>query len=814
MPQAQAYYADRTPIPADKMADAIAKGEAHFEQGARVSVVVDGKAGSVLADELPQLLQNPTATLADPAAMAAKESAAAKAEALKPYGTVAQKALLYHEQLLEGGSMGIYGQLAEAIAPEYAEGYRKRRQANPVQAAVNEGAATVGGMMLGGELAAPLRALSLTRRAAGVAEGAGVAERLAGIATAPARAVVGAGEAAGGATVRGLARLGVSSPGALMFGRGVAQATAEGAALGVAHELSQSTLEDRELSAEKLWAEATKGALFGAAGGAVVGGVGAAGRAVVRGMAEGQTMSGAIGRWAERRAVKAVTGNYQKVYNDLTHYGKHPEVIERVGRKLLDRGVNLTDEAKAVHGIKEQLDLAESRMGEIAHVTDKSSPYFDMQQMADAARDIAARNAGKSLPEFDAIANHLDETANGLERDIARDKLWTFDEAWKWRTDLGKTVKWSGSKAEPWTDAQRELYHRADDALEGWVAKYEPDKLAGWKAAKEDFHDFIKLKDGAEHLVIAREKNRWLSPSDHGVGGVVTMLGALTGAGGLGAVAAGVASSAANKIMRERGPGVVARLADRLAKADLRMNTALDSLVAGKAMPVQTRTERLAPATGVALILQAGHGREPSDFERKAAHVVAVANDPKLAATRLSKATEQLSLDHPDLIPLTHRLAMATAEYLAQKLPTPLTRAPYSLTPGAEKTRLPRAAAAKWLREYRGAVQPMDVIEDMTRGKFDREGIEAMKATSPLLWQNVRQGVIRRVSESTKPLPFKRRMLLSLAFDFEGDRSLRPGALQSIQDNYEPTEEAKGPPPGADIGPKIAADMATETQKG
>jgi len=58
--------------------------------------------------------------------------------------------------------------------------------------------------------------------------------------------------------------------------------------------------------------------------------------------------------------------------------------------------------------------------------------------------------------------------------------------------------------------------------------------------------------------------------------------------------------------------------------------------------------------------------------------------------------------------------------------------------------------------------------------------------------------------------------LLSLVFDFQGDKSMQPAYAQDVQNSYlMPTEEPGGPESGRtlQVSPKIASDMQTESQQ-
>jgi hypothetical protein len=175
----------------------------------------------------------------------------------------------FGEGALSGATIGLSDVAAKALAPEYAEGLALRREYNPTAAGVGEGVGVLGATLLSGG-------------AAGAAEagvrGAGLAARGARVLTAPARALVGLGEAATAGTGRLLGAeaatgvLGGALREAAAMGVGGA---AEGALFGAAKAVTDDYLNDHEITAERIamgagdgmWMGGGLGAGLGLAGG-------------------------------------------------------------------------------------------------------------------------------------------------------------------------------------------------------------------------------------------------------------------------------------------------------------------------------------------------------------------------------------------------------------------------------------------------------------------------------------------------------------------------------------------------------------------
>jgi hypothetical protein len=184
------------------------------------------------------------------------------------------EAAAFGEGILSGATIGLSDVAAKAIAPEYAEGLAARREYNPTAAGVGEGVGVLGATLLSGGAGGA---------ASAGARGAGLAARGARVLSAPARALVGLGEAATAGTGRLLGAeaatgvLGGALREAAAMGVGGA---AEGALFGAAKAVTDDYLNDHEITAERIAMGAGDGMWMGGGLGA---GLGLAGGVVGRG---------------------------------------------------------------------------------------------------------------------------------------------------------------------------------------------------------------------------------------------------------------------------------------------------------------------------------------------------------------------------------------------------------------------------------------------------------------------------------------------------------------------------------------------------
>jgi len=131
--------------------------------------------------------------------------------------------------------------------------------------------------------------------------------------------------------------------------------------------------------------------------------------------------------------------------------------------------------------------------------------------------------------------------------------------------------------------------------------------------------------------------------------------------------------------------------------------------------------------------------------------------------------------------------------YLREQLPAPMSRLADTVTPNAITERYSAHSVAKFARILRAVENPLDVIEDVTKGKLDRDAIEAVEATSPALYEELRLRAMAYASRKRKEIPYPRRVLLGLLFKFPADKSMQKEFILANQAAM--SEEVESPPP-------------------
>jgi hypothetical protein len=239
--------------------------------------------------------------------------------------------------------------------------------------------------------------------------------------------------------------------------------------------------------------------------------------------------------------------------------------------------------------------------------------------------------------------------------------------------------------------------------------------------------------------------------------------------GAVGAALQGGAAAIANKLIRERGNSLVADMARRAAQMDESIDR-VAQVLAGK-------TERLkAPAIAA---LEQGEGLRES-YERTANRVRELAT-PQTAQAHISSLIPDVTAQYPMLGSAVSTKLLALYQQLAAKLPPSHVDTGTTLTPLAVKERVTPMAMRKFMDQVRGTLEPEKVIAQLERGAVDRDAIEALKQAHPRTFQQLREKVADYVSGRHDELPYKRRIMLSMTFDFTGDSSLEPQRMAGLQ---------------------------------
>lgn len=351
----QVVYKDGSAVPPDKVASAIASGEA-FTSADKVQVRNQrtGEVGTIDPGELAHATHYSVLTDDELEQQANHEK----------YGTLGQQALTGVEGAARGATIGLSDVATTGLlGDEYRKGAKARQAENPTAA-------------IGGEIAGAIAPAILSGGTSAEAEGAGLAGRVA--AYAPSTLV----SRAGGLAERGVASL-VGDSAESVLGRMAQRAAAvgasgavEGGLYGAGSSASEAALDGAPITAEKVLSGFGHGALFGGGIGAGLGAAGGFGSAtfdkIVGGSGMGSLRDSAQ-KLANESALKA-TGfqgsDFRKLIGRRAGEAAEDKIAD-VGQELLNytfdsgplKGQKLFTGAKKAEDFVDDLSLAKGEVG-------------------------------------------------------------------------------------------------------------------------------------------------------------------------------------------------------------------------------------------------------------------------------------------------------------------------------------------------------------------------------------------------------------------------------------------------------------------
>lgn len=303
------------------------------------------------------------------------------------------------------------------------------------------------------------------------------------------------------------------------------------------------------------------------AGGAA-GGFATQGALGIAGKAAGKLAPESLKQFARERAVKAATGQNKKLLKQASKLGQ----LERIGGDLIDGAEEFGIKAPVSFGAS--VDTIKNRAAEGSRKA--------WRAVEDIYKNIDERTGGAAVDTVD-IAQNILNRAKQIEptpqnmpiiQRLRAEADWLAEEAGAISLDRAQSLKnqYVFKMADPKThalgkDGSNQIRSAYTDAIKNTILKKGSNSdLKKYERALEVYGSMTSAAGAADERAVANLSNRWASPSDYGIG-IATALGSTLASGGanLGALAAGGAASMGHKFLRERGSGMAAAAANKLA---------------------------------------------------------------------------------------------------------------------------------------------------------------------------------------------------------------------------------------------------------
>jgi hypothetical protein len=158
--------------------------------------------------------------------------------------------------------------------------------------------------------------------------------------------------------------------------------------------------------------------------------------------------------------------------------------------------------------------------------------------------------------------------------------------------------------------------------------------------------------------------------------------------------------------------------------------------------------------------------------------------------------------------------ATSAVNYLASKVP------PIAADPEARRLGIDYPddqALYRFEQQWAGVFDPLSILDDLESGRIDPDKVDAIKATAPRLWDDIRGKIMSQLLELDTPPEHATRVQLDLLLDANGaiEPTLSPGFLrvQASLKQHIAQEAQQRPPPRPSSNLQIANQQLTRTDQ-
>jgi hypothetical protein len=267
------------------------------------------------------------------------------------------------------------------------------------------------------------------------------------------------------------------------------------------------------------------------------------------------------------------------------------------------------------------------------------------------------------------------------------------------------------------------------------------------------------------------------------------------------AVAAGmVGSQMARQALQQHGNAYAALMLDRLStwggigkavsEVNEQVDKSLDSMLAAR-RPVGRPASAKAPSNGAV----------ESKYKEESQRIRAIAAvAPAMVSAHLQHATSSMQTHAPMLQRDLHSQTSRATQYLAGALPPQAPNAATSMTPHLDLKQDHSSPEQKiqFLRKVQAVEDgPGGIVKRMAQGRLTPEDVDVLRNVYPESLAEIQTKVQERCADRTKPVPYTARVQCGLLLGVPTDVSLTADFARAVQQGY----AASSPKPQAPAGP-------------
>jgi hypothetical protein len=635
-----------------------------------------------------------------------------------------------------------------------------------------------------------------------------------------------------GARAAGLAEgLVGSEPAANLFGRAVqssvklgARTAAEGALIGADDAIHESQLGDPDLTAEKLWAYAGRGMLFGGITGAALGPLGHVAGAAGRGIAKRVLGGGTVGEAAEEQYWRALNPNVA----DAREADRIPGGAKGIGRMLGDE--DLVRAGDNVENIAPRVSAKRNQVGETIdrHLADLDALRGTEEGVS--LEKVVARikrevlDPIESKPFYESIAGQVNRAIESLQRAAGYSEealagaaapgespILSFKTWADWRRGLDDLIYRTSGEPTPIIKEMRAMRGIIEDEIETAGERIAKNAGTQWaeeyKATKLLYRRLIVADEAAQDAVRHGMGTRFFSPTDY-----LASLGGLHFATGPFGIMKGLAIGAIHHAVRTRGNATVAAMLGKLSSlgAVQRLTSGVEDYVESRiARTVTRKAAHEAEEEETVRTAENARAKLKAKYEENVRALDEVTAHPELLKERTGRLLGPVQADAPKTVAAYTLASQRAVKYLQSKRPAPtmdMTGLPPYRTPEVSDTKM-----ASFNRSVEGATEPLKVLHEMQTTGLSPEHADAFRTVMPNLHREMTEHAVSHLSELKEPPHYQSRITLGRLTGTPGDPYLTAQAIRTSQEVYQQKQKPEPKLPRQQL--KLSANMQTQTER-
>lgn len=186
-----------------------------------------------------------------------------------------------------------------------------------------------------------------------------------------------------------------------------------------------------------------------------------------------------------------------------------------------------------------------------------------------------------------------------------------------------------------------------------------------------------------------------------------------------------------------------------------------------------------------------GNDRETNakTYQKRISQVQMYAQNPDQFHQTLDSATKEVYEHAPNVATGIHTSAVAGVNFLASKVPQIPNQGPL-----AHKYEPSQTEMSTFNRYYDAVENPVGILKQAAAGTLTTEGIEAVKAVYPKLYEQMTSSILDKIS-THKNVPYKSKLMLSLLLGQDMDGSTLPAMIQANQAAFAGNKKEDQPGP-------------------